>query len=460
MLTNMKNDKIWRKNSSWFNENELSTQSVQTLIGHFLHDRNSESLLGNKIIQSLEGTWGQKPFEKIIESDKDMMWFMKNPQSLNNTISIIEPADHVGHNLYKDENGLGEEVRASSNMAYISRIISDCDSLLFPIWKSGVLDNDLMMNILRSSMAIVVEGGHPSVRDAKSFENSNISLIQLIELTEQLLLSRNHKSAPVIFICMGHQLVAQAHVNLIKKAVQNIKENLASIINPEDYKYQALISVCNEIQSVGKKLKIIKENKEVANGWDDPNFAVAENETVELGECELSHYNHDGKHPSDDFQKLLIKHNQIANEYDGIVEHSVSYEKNLNILMFHSDEVNEEAVLFANWAYASLYEILASCNTELSVSPLAWVFQMPSSIEILCSTSANGKTLTEVAGTCINYKDYETQKIRRSFSFQFHPELLSDLREFRVAGTPDFNTLKNDDGIRMLMRVLYECMLD
>ncbi len=182
MLTNMKNDKVWRKNSSWFNENELSTQSVQTLIGHFLHDRNSESLLGNKIIQSLEGTWGQKPFEKIIESDKDMMWFMKNPQSLNNTISIIEPADHVGHNLYKDENGLGEEVRASSNMAYISRIISDCDSLLFPIWKSGVLDNDLMMNILRSSMAIVVEGGHPSVRDAKSFENSNISLIQLIEL--------------------------------------------------------------------------------------------------------------------------------------------------------------------------------------------------------------------------------------------------------------------------------------
>ena len=103
-MINISGDKIWRKNSSWFKENELSTQSVQTLIGHFLHDRNSESLLGNKIIQSLEGTWGQKPFEKIIESDKDMMWFMKNPQSLNNTISIIEPADHVGHNLYKDEN--------------------------------------------------------------------------------------------------------------------------------------------------------------------------------------------------------------------------------------------------------------------------------------------------------------------------------------------------------------------
>ena len=57
--------------------------------------------------------------------------------------------------------------------------------------------------------------------------------------------------------------------------------------------------------------------------------------------------------------------------------------------MFHSDEVNEEAVLFANWAYASLYEILASCNMELSVSPLAWVFQMPSSIEILFNPIIN-----------------------------------------------------------------------
>ncbi len=35
----------------------------------------------------------------------------------------------------------------------------------------------------------------------------------------------------------------------------------------------------------------------------------------------------------------------------------------------------------------------------------------------------------ECSCTCINYKDFETKKIRRSFTCQFHPELLSDLRE-------------------------------
>ena len=78
---------------------------------------------------------------------------------------------------------------------------------------------------------------------------------------------------------------------------------------------------------------------------------------------------------------------------------------------------------------------------------------------ILCF-SYKDKTLTEVAATCISYKDYQTNKIRRSFSFQFHPELLSDLREFHLSGKHDYNLFKNDDGIRMLMRVLYESVLE
>ena len=128
--------------------------------------------------------------------------------------------------------------------------------------------------------------------------------------------------------------------------------------------------------------------------------------------------------------------------------------------MFHSDEVNEESILFTNWAYSKLHNTLASSRNLISVSGLSWLLDLPSSVEILCSTTEGGKKLTDVAATCINYKDYETQRIRRSFTFQFHPELLSDLREFQLSGTPDYNTLKNDDGVRMLMRVLYESMLD
>ena len=41
----------------------------------------------------------------------------------------------------------------------------------------------------------------------------------MVELTEQILLSRSPTSAPAIFICLGHQLAAQAHISLLRKAV-------------------------------------------------------------------------------------------------------------------------------------------------------------------------------------------------------------------------------------------------
>ena len=85
---------------------------------------------------------------------------------------------------------------------------------------------------------------------------------------------------------------------------------------------------------------------------------------------------------------------------------------------------------------------------------------MPASVEIVCSTTVGGKVCTEVAATCINYLDYQTLKNRRSFTFQFHPELLDDLREFNKSGMPSYEKLKNDDGVRMLMRVIYESITD
>ena len=116
--------------------------------------------------------------------------------------------------------------------------------------------------------------------------------------------------------------------------------------------------------------------------------------------------------------------------------------------------------MFSNWAYGELRNAIFPARKELSVSENAWLLKLPTSIEIVCSTFAEGKKCTEVAATCINYMDYETKDIRRSFSFQFHPELLNDLREFRLAGVPKYDKLKNDDGIRMLIRVIYESITD
>jgi heterodisulfide reductase subunit A-like polyferredoxin len=79
-------------------------------------------------------------------------------------------------------------------------------------------------------------------------------------------------------------------------------------------------------------------------------------------------------------------------------------------------------------------------------------------VEILCSTAVDGEVVTECSATCINYKDFETKKIRRSFTCQFHPELLSDLRAIGSGEAPSYAKLKNDDGVRLLVRLLYTGM--
>jgi hypothetical protein len=94
--------------------------------------------------------------------------------------------------------------------------------------------------------------------------------------------------------------------------------------------------------------------------------------------------------------------------------------------MFYSHEVNKEAILFANWAYRTIHD----------------------AIKIICSTAEeDGKIVTEGSATCIKYKDFETNKNRRSFSCQFHAELLSYLRGIGKSETPSYSTLKIDDMV-------------
>lgn len=448
----------WRKTTYWFNCYANSNATVAALIGHFLHDRISSNLLeaAPRVRPlSLAGrTWGEQPFEKVVGGNEELEWLIRHPEAYRNAVCILEPAEHVG------QNSIREDVRASSNIAHLCRLIADCDSVLFPLWQTGRLDQEMLEHVLGTSLAVFVEGGHPTAKDATSFDCQKIGLSGLHEVVESLILSRSHKSAPHIYICIGHQLVAQSHVNLIKKAVVDARQKLSNVLDVESYQYQLMMELCDEIESVGAGLKVVKDGQVVATGWNDPHFAVALNEQPEVGHCELQHYSHSGNHPSKDFKRLLIKHDETGDRYDGIVEESISYEKNLNIVMFHSDEVNEEAILFVNWAYSRLHETLLSARREILLSELSWLLDLPASVEILCSTSSGGKTCTEVAATCISYVDDETREVRRSFSFQFHPELLDDLREFHVAGEPHYSKLKADDGVRMLMRVLQESMMD
>jgi hypothetical protein len=306
---------------------------------------------------------------------------------------------------------------------------------------------------------VVVEGGDPSVRDASTFDGGKCSLDELHCLVEKLLISRSATSALALFICLGHQLAAQGHINLIKRAVQQVL-SLESLPRDRDGKMlKALKRVCQEIKKVGSSLKITKRNGIViAEGWDHPEFAVGPNEHKEVGERRLHHYQSPDGEASGILQELISAHEITADEYEGVIDTAIEYERELNIAMFHSDEVNEEAILFANWAYRLLHDAIIPHRSILAGSRLAWLLKLPDAIEILCSTAIDDEIVTECSATCIIYKDFESKQIRRSFTCQFHPELLSDLRTVGTTKPPTYASLKTDDGARLFARLLYEGM--
>lgn len=214
------NPQNWRQEPGYLNRNGGSEfESIHILLGRFLADHHSPNPLIHKSIlaDNPEFTWGcGHPLEKVIDSQEAFDYLMANPQLFRNAIAIIEPWEHVGY------NPLGEHVRASINVAYLAQKIADCDSILFPFWSSGLFDLNKLIPLLTSGIAIVMEGGDPSVRDPGSFAGSNCSHADMVKLTEKIILGRTPNSAPAIFVCLGHQLAAQAHISLIRQAVDAV----------------------------------------------------------------------------------------------------------------------------------------------------------------------------------------------------------------------------------------------
>lgn len=446
----------WRLRPGYLSEGDSDFESVHVLIGQFLADRHSSDPLpdASLLTENAKFEWGcGKPLEKVINSQADLEFLMRHPALFRNAIAIIEPWEYVG------QNPLGEDVRASLNVAYIAQKIADCDSILFPVWSSGLLDPDAVVPLITSGLAVVVEGGDPSVRDGSTFAASKCSLNELHCLVEKLLISRSPTSALALFICLGHQLAAQGHINLIKQAVRQV---LSLDFLPRDHDgkmLKALKRVCQEIEKIGSSLKITKRNGHViAEGWDHPEFAVGPNEHKEVGERQLHHYKSPDGEALGIPQELISAHEITADEYEGVIDTAIEYEREVNIAMFHSDEVNEEAILFANWAYRLLHDAIIPHRSVLAGSRLSWLLKLPDAIEMLCSTAIDNEIVTECSATCIIYKDFESKQIRRSFTCQFHPELLSDLRTVGTSEPPSYAQLKNDDGARLFARLLYEGM--
>ena len=447
----------WRLTPGYIEDSGSDVESVHILLGRFLTDRDSADPLPEKELFSDDGKfeWGYaQPLEKTIASESDLNFLAQQPNLFRNAITIIEPWEHVGN------NDRGEEVRASKNVAFMAQKIADCDSILFPVWSSGTLDLEKVVPIISSSMAVVLEGGHPSVHNADEWTQPNCSRDDMFALVEKLLLSRSPRSAPAIFICVSHQLAAECHIRLLRKAVKEVLETKTLKRDEAGEALASLKAACEKIKSVGESLKIEKrDGRIVAQGWNDDNFAVILNEEKEVGDRILLPYKTPNRKDSSIPIELLNTHEVMADELEGVIDDTIlRYENDINIAMFHADEVNEEAILFANWAYMTLHNAIVPHRYTVAASPLSWLLQMPYAVEILASTEANGEILTECSCTCINYKDFETKKIRRSFTCQFHPELLSDLRDIGKRSAPSYAELKKSDGMRLLARLLYEGM--
>lgn len=444
----------WRTRPGILGHHAASPQSIHALLGYFLNDRNSptpfpgrDGLLDGSLFE-----WGvAPPLEKVISSHAESDLLLGLPEIYRNSVSVVEPWKNVGINLQ------GEEVRASKNIAYILQQVADADSILYPMWKSGVTNHKRLASILAAGIATVVQGGNPSVHDAASFNGSSASLDDILDLTDELLLHRFSSSGPSIFICLGHQLAAASHIRLLKRVVREVANATYLPLDVNGTALSSLQRVCRRISETGAVLPVIKEGRTVAKGWHDTLFAVAPNEQVEVGTRHLLAYRRraGSEHIPDE---LHGAHALIADELEGVIDTMLKMERDLQIEMFHSDEVNEEAILFANWAFKLLHDTIVPLRYQIAVSPLSWLLNLPYAVEILSQTEVDTNTLTEVSTTCIYYKDWETHTIRRSFTCQFHPELMADIRDIGKREGPRYAELKDNDGVRLLVRLLYHGM--
>ncbi len=444
----------WRTSPGILGRHASSVQSIHALLGYFLNDRVSPTPFPGRDELAHGSTFEWEigvPLEKVIKGTPELNLLLGLPEIFRQSVSVVAAWPDVGVNLQ------GESVRASKNVAYLLQQIADADSILYPIWQSGISHPQRLANVLSAGIATVFQGGNPSAYQPESFDGVNTSLDDILSLVDALMLRRSSGSGPTIFICLGHQLAAVSHIRLIKRAVNEVSGVEHLNLDPDGRALLSLRRVCQRIVEIGESLMVVKGGNVLAQGWHDTRFAVAGNEAFEIGTRRLMPY---VRRPGSDHipGELHDTHALIADELEGVIDTMITMERDLMIEMFHGDEVNEEAALFANWAYKMLHDAIVPIRYVLAVSPLSWLLSLPYAVEILSQTQVDEQNLTEVGTTCIYYKDWETKNIRRSFTCQFHPELMADIRDIGRRAGPRYAELKENDGVRLLIRLLYHGM--
>eukprot|EP00727_Mastigamoeba_balamuthi_P007952 m51a1_g3778 hypothetical protein (634) ;mRNA; r:153097-156209 len=449
----------------------------QVLLGQFLFSE-SPSPLTDKPLFSECFDWGKRPLEKVVWGAKELRKIALTPFTSRNSVSIIEPFEHVG----LGEDGRG--VRASKNIAYLLQLVANCDAVLYPLWNNGVGTRDqhsLSLNqlvpVISASRAVIVEGGYGCVYDPETWKGP-LKLGDMLSLVQNLVLNRTQMGSPSIFICLGHQLANEVLTQLVIKAIDEVCDTCEQQGGDNAPEWLlALRHECRKIHKIGSALEIKSRNGgQSLVGYRHPRFTVSANDRTELGSKTLCPFIplDETLHPLP--RRLTRAHSLTAHryaQYNLLSTITRKYGVKLDMIMFHGDRVNYEAVLFDNWALSRLHYALIVHRLEVVRSPLSWMLNLPCGVEICASTMfqeggdgrRDSRIHTAVAATTIYYEDFETTSVQASFCLQFHPELCDGIK---VAGDvqadgnvyrPSFSELKHSDGVKLLCRMLHVAAL-
>ena len=395
------------------------SSAARTLFEAFLADRHSPNPIGSRPPSA-----GQM-IDDLAEVD---------PLELSQSVVVVEPWEHVGRPPSSNSG-----VVASENIAYITDQILGAKTLIVPAWRNGVGDPRRFASLARSAMFVVFEGGEPDVHEPSSFTEAYPRSAASQTLVELML-----KEVPFVAICLSHQLAAQAHVELIREAS----------LWMADSGVPAFSEAADRIRRFGDGLRVEKDYGTVATSWKDDTFAVARNEQASLSNTRLYPY----RHAELEHVPRIIRdtHRVVARENDAIIDVALEHENEIRIQTFHGNEVSEESIQFACWAYREIHHALRAYDVEAAARPdLRRLLGAPSGIEILASThTEQNEPLCEVAATGIYWPSG-----RKALTTQFHPELDASLLTTSQGWAPTWGDMKNSDGIRLLVRMLSACLL-
>lgn len=377
-----------------------------------------------------------------------------NLENLKDFVVIIKPDSIIGYNRW------GEEIDGAKNIEYIINsafewnvITIDFTKVSYSQLKDFLRKNGLSIGeFFRKSKYIFLEGGRPSIYDDSSFKYG-FSKKDYMDLLQEIILNRSISSAPATYICLSHQGLVETLRNIIVDIIENkgnFEKELASVNRDAAKEFLDLLE---SIDKKGRNITVYDDRGNIrARGYRDTYFCVSKNEKIELEIKSLKPY----KLPKN-IDKDILKEYLITTKLgSGILEDLVDVDK-IDVSLIHGDEVNEEAVLFINYTLRKLHEftkkyykyILRAENLKNILT------RLPIGIEILCSTYYydEEKPLTQVSGLAVYYFDYNENMLLRDFSYQFHPEILSDMRSFENVYNKEISI--KDDGVKLLITTIY-----